>query len=161
MKTLLSFSMIALLAASGNAQPAPQESGPQEEIVKLFHAQGLDQKYLLASHLKPSSLRGDFTGDGKPDTAILVKERKTGKTGIALCNSGSNAVFVIGAGKDFGNGGDDFGWMDGWALKAKTKLHGKIAALSKGDALFVEKQESASALIYWNGSKYVWRQQGD
>jgi hypothetical protein len=30
-----------------------------------------------------------------------------------------------------------------------------------GDALLVEKTEAASALIYWNGKRYVWSQQGD
>jgi hypothetical protein len=30
-----------------------------------------------------------------------------------------------------------------------------------GDALFVSKNETASALIYWNGKRYVWLQQGD
>jgi hypothetical protein len=31
----------------------------------------------------------------------------------------------------------------------------------RGDALLVEKSEAASALIYWNGKRYVWSQQGD
>ncbi len=30
-----------------------------------------------------------------------------------------------------------------------------------GEALLVGKSESASALIYWNGKRYVWLQQGD
>jgi hypothetical protein len=29
------------------------------------------------------------------------------------------------------------------------------------DALLVGKTEAASALIYWNGRRYVWLQQGD
>jgi hypothetical protein len=31
----------------------------------------------------------------------------------------------------------------------------------RGDALYVEKTESASAIIYWDGSTYRWYQQGD
>jgi hypothetical protein len=31
----------------------------------------------------------------------------------------------------------------------------------RGDALLVGKSEAASALIYWNGKRYVWLQQGD
>ena len=38
---------------------------------------------------------------------------------------------------------------------------GKAVPLMKGDALHVEKSESASALIYWNGRRYLWRQLGD
>jgi hydroxylaminobenzene mutase len=30
-----------------------------------------------------------------------------------------------------------------------------------GDVLFVSKSEVASALIYWNGKRYFWLQQGD
>jgi hypothetical protein len=33
--------------------------------------------------------------------------------------------------------------------------------LLSGGALLVEKSEAASALIYWNGKRYVWSQQGD
>lgn len=92
---------------------------------------------------------------------MLIKERATGKIGVAFCNSGSNTVFFVGAGTDFGNGGDNFDWMDSWSLKPKDRLSSKIASQSKGDALLVEKQESASALIFWTGKKYVWQQQGD
>jgi hypothetical protein len=31
----------------------------------------------------------------------------------------------------------------------------------RGDALLVGRSEAASALIYWNGKRYVWFQQGD
>ena len=31
----------------------------------------------------------------------------------------------------------------------------------RGDALLLGKSEAASALIYWNGKRYVWLQQGD
>jgi len=31
----------------------------------------------------------------------------------------------------------------------------------RSDVLLVEKSEAASALIYWNGKRYVWSQQGD
>jgi hypothetical protein len=30
-----------------------------------------------------------------------------------------------------------------------------------GEALLVGKSEATSALIYWNGKRYVWFQQGD
>jgi hypothetical protein len=71
----------------------------------------------------------------------------------------------IGAGTEIGNGGDNFDWMDIWKVVPKAtaaKQVGRVsAALLKGDALHVEKSESASALIFWNGKRYVWRQLGD
>ncbi len=31
----------------------------------------------------------------------------------------------------------------------------------RADQLIVEKREAASAVIYWDGSKYKWQQEGD
>lgn len=42
------------------------------------------KKYDLSFRIKPSYLKGDFNGDGKMDTAVLVKEHSTGKIGIAI-----------------------------------------------------------------------------
>lgn len=161
MKILPALFAFAILAASASGQAPGQQSETQGKAERLFLARGLDARYSLASHLKPPFFEADFTGDGKPDIAILIKERATGKIGVAICNSGSNAVFILGAGKDFGNGGDNFDWMDSWSLQPKAKLPAKIANMGKCDTLLVEKKESASALICWNGKRYVWRQQGD
>ena len=131
----------------------------------LFKAIGLDRQYEFSSHLKPSRLSGDFDGDGRPDLAILVKQKSSGKIGIAVLHSSANKIVFIGAGTKVGNGGDNFDWMDTWNVTPKATATRQVAkataALVKGDALHVEKSESASALIYWNGKRYVWRQQGD
>ena len=115
--------------------------------------------------MKPSYLSGDFDGDHKPDIAVLVRQKTTGKIGIAVCHSSTNKVSFIGAGTEVGNGGDNFDWMDIWKVAPKAtaaRQVGKVAArLLKGDALHIETSESTSALIYWNGRRYVWRQLGD
>jgi hypothetical protein len=115
--------------------------------------------------MNPSSLEGDFNGDGKKDVAVLVKERSTGKLGIAIVHGTTGRVTILGAGIGIGNGGDDFEWIDSWQVYSKTR-GGRAAAETsiphlRGDALLVEKTEAASALIYWNGKRYVWSQQGD
>jgi hypothetical protein len=91
-----------------------------------------------------------------------VKQRSTGKLGIAIINGVTDKVTVLGAGTAIGNGGDDFDWMDSWEIYSKDRVASKTT-LPKlhGDALFVSKGEAASALIYWNGRRYVWLQQGD
>jgi len=99
------------------------------------------------------------------DAAVLVKERSPGKLGIAIVHCATGKVTIFGAGFGIGNGGDDFEWMDSWQVYRKT--HAAHAASEtnvphlRGDALLVEKSEAASALIYWNGKRYVWSQQGD
>jgi len=166
MKTTLSVLLvIANSVFAHSVQNPPRSRASLESAAKLFKTTGLDRRYAFSSHLKPSYLTGDFDGDGKPDIAILVKQKSSGKIGIAVCHSSTNTVFFIGAGTNVGNGGDNFDWMDLWSVTTKTKAARRVGkgatALIRGDALLVEKSESASALIYWNGKRYVWRQQGD
>jgi hypothetical protein len=97
--------------------------------------------------------------------AVLVKQRATGKVGIAIIDGATNKVTILGAGVSIGNGGDDFGWMDSWQVYSKERARhaaGELGvSLLRGDALLVSRSEAASALIYWNGKRYVWLQQGD
>lgn len=151
-----------------NSRSAPS-AGPINEVpdaVKKALTNGsAGKKYALSFQIKPSYLEGDFNGDGKMDTAVLVKERSTGKLGIAIVHGTTGKVSVLGAGIGVGNGGDDFEWMDSWKVYSKMRAaHGpgetSVPRL-RGDALLVEKSEAASALVYWNGKQYVWSQQGD
>jgi hypothetical protein len=124
-----------------------------------------EKQYDLSSRMSPFYLEGDFNGDGKRDVAVLVKERATGKLGIAIVHGTSGKVTILGAGIGVGNGGDDFEWMDSWQIYSKTRAAHTSGETSvphlRGDALLVEKSEAASALIYWNGKRYVWSRQGD
>src|SRR4030095_1527976 len=118
------------------------------------------KKYDLSFHVNPSYLEGDFNGDGKMDAAVLVKERSTGKLGIAIVHGTTGTVTILGAGIGIGNGGDDFEWMDFWQVYRKTRAAHAADQINvpplRGDALLVEKSEAARALIYWNGKRYVW-----
>ena len=146
--------------------PSPARTSNVPDIVKKALTNGsAGKKYDLSSRIKPSYLEGDFNGDGKADVAVLVTERSTGKVGIAIVHGTTEKVTILGAGIGIGNGGDDFEWMDSWQVHSKTVAAHSAAETSvpnlRGDALLVEKSEAASALIYWNGKKYVWSQQGD
>jgi hypothetical protein len=103
-----------------------QTSAIPESATGLFKTTGLDRQYEFSSHLKPSHLSGDFDGDGKPDIAILVKQKSSGKFGIAVCHSSTNKVFFIGAGTEVGNGGDNFDWMDIWNVTPKATAARKV-----------------------------------
>ena len=135
------------------------------EVIDRAITNGLLAKdYELSFRVNPFYLRGDFIGDGKADIAVLVKQRSTGKFGIAIINGATDKVTVVGAGNAIGNGGDDFEWMDTWQLYSKGRaIHEADRSVPhlRSDALLVGKSEAASALIYWNGKRYVWFQQGD
>jgi hypothetical protein len=125
----------------------------------------MGKKYEVSFHLSPFYLRGDFDGDHKIDIAVLVKQRSTGKLGIAIIHGLAKKVTILGAGTAIGNGDDDFEWMDDWQIYTKdagAKAAGaQILPHLRGDALLVSKSEAGSALIYWNGKRYVWFQRGD
>jgi hypothetical protein len=118
--------------------------------VKVFNEK-LSNRYELVQKLEPSFYVGDFDGDGALDVALLIKERATTKIGIAIIEGKGRKIKIVGAGKPFGNGGDDFSWMDVWSVRHTGKV----------DRLYIAKNESASAVIYWDGSKYRWQQEGD
>jgi hypothetical protein len=148
--------------------PAPDAAAQRSDIpeaVKTAIANGsLAKNYELSFHMNPFYLRGDFNGDGKADIAVLVKQRSTVKLGIAIINGATDKVTVVGAGNAIGNGGDNFEWMDSWQVYSEgraAQAAGGCGPKLHGDALLVSKSEAASALIYWNGKRYVWFQQGD
>jgi hypothetical protein len=100
--------------------------------------------------VNPQSLQGDFDGDGKTDIAVVVS--RAGKQGVVVCRSGVKPD-VLGAGTPFNDMRDlDF---TAWRLHPASRRP-KLAR----DALYLE-WESASAIVYWNGKRWAWRQQGD
>jgi len=155
----------AIMQPDSLSSPSPRTIRDVPDTVKKALTNGSTEKeYDLSFRIDPSHLEGDFNGDGKMDVAVLVTERSTGKLGIAIVHGTTGKVTILGAGIGVGNGGDDFEWMDSWQVYSKTRA-GHASEISaprlRGDALLVEKSEAASALIYWNGKRYVWSQQGD
>jgi hypothetical protein len=120
---------------------------------------------VLSNRLNPFYLQGDFDGDGRLDLAALVESAKDRKAGILVLLRGRSDPIILGAGKPLGDHGDDFSWMDVWSVHPKGPVGrgaGEPAAPRlRGDALRVEKSESASAILYWNGKAFGWYQQGD
>lgn len=121
--------------------------------------------YALSARMNPYFLQGDFNGDGRLDLAVLIEHKQTAQQGIAVLHAGTRSPIVLGAGREIGNGGADFSWLDAWSIRARQPIppdtSGKNAPVLKGDALLVQKLESASGLLYWDGAAYRWHQQGD
>lgn len=117
----------------------------------------------VSRRLNPCLWRGDFNGDGRADLALLVTHTGSKKEGIAFFLQGGKPI-VVGAGTDFGNGGDDFSWMDHCYVEESGTKHGDYKGKSirlQSDGLVVAKESSASALIYLRKGKLQWRQYGD
>jgi hypothetical protein len=134
------------------------------EIRAVFEKQLL-KRYQISTHINPFYLHGDFDGDGQTDTALLIKDRSSGKIGIAILHGKAHRIAVVGAGRPLDTAGDDFSWMDAWYVFQRGPVRRgadeKAPPKLRGDALMVSKSESASALVYWNGKSYAWYQQGD
>lgn len=130
-----------------------------------FDKSPLAKRYRFSAHINPFYLHGDFNGDGHVDTAVLIKETTSGKNGIVIHHGKINRFVIVGAGQDWGNGHDDFPGMDAWRIFRRGAVSkgadGKTPPKLRGDALYVIKTGSSSALIYWNGQRYAWYQQGD
>lgn len=124
----------------------------------LYHDASRDQVELFYK-LNPYYQRGDFDGDGQVDVALQVIETKTGKRGIAIVHRADRSVHIIGAGRPLGDRGDDFSWLWAWRVERPDHLRARLPGTR--EALHVEKPESASGWVIWNGEAYVWVQGGD
>ena len=153
--------LIPLLAALGcdaasalEGLDAPAAASLPPALVASLRADAALKDCALDPRLNPYYLRGDFDGDGKIDTALLVKQTASGKSGIAIVHAGATPTAVLGAGREFGNGGDEFSWADAWYVVPD-------AARSGSEALAIVRTESGGGLALWNGKRYVWQQHGD
>ena len=142
---------------------------------KRFASARFLDTYNLSDRINPFYLRGDFDGDGKPDYAVLVINKRLKKSALAICLSTHNAIDLLGVGgtklrvgtNEDGYDLADFDWMDAWQVEPRLKLvpnelnSAATIAHMAGEGLIVEKTEAASALIYWDGKKFRWYQLSD
>jgi hypothetical protein len=171
MKSLVLLTLIVSASISANAQ-----SNLPSWFVKSFKQVKQDQKYELKNFLSPAYLQADFNGDGKADIAALTIEKKTGKKGILIIHGSNNQYFVLGAGTNFGNGSNDFKWAGGWKTYRKRfayetifnkddDIQGSRKIKLKRPAIFIydleDGEPNSGGIIYWDGKKYIWIQQGE
>jgi hypothetical protein len=120
--------------------------------------------------INPSYLTADFNGDSNLDTAFAVIINN--KKGIKIKHGKTNEIHLIGAGIDFGNGGDDFNWVDKWKLVTEKTTY-EITFMDSGDvdgsrtinlqntSFYIGTEESGGATIAWINGKYTWIHQAD
>lgn len=93
----------------------------------------------ICVRINPFVWPGDFDRDGRSDFAIEVMHAANKKEDIVLLLQAGHSL-LLGAGKPFGNGGDDFSWMDYWYVedgcsvptsKAGSAVHPEVDGLVK------------------------------
>lgn len=120
--------------------------------------------------LNPDFLSADFNTDNVEDTAYAVIIG--GKKGIRIKHGLKNEEFIIGAGNSFGNGGDDFYWVDFWNLVDDSSTYqttfsddGDVFGQEEIDlestAFYIGNEEMGAATIAWLDGEYVWIHQAD
>lgn len=124
----------------------------------------IGKRYEISEGINPYYLRGDFDGDGISDHAVLVRTSEGDAQGVLFCpGSKTKRAIVLGAGQSFHRMTDlTFG---AWRVYPKGKV-GRGAGEGPpprliSDAIFLIWPESASAIVYWDGKRFRWYQQGD
>jgi len=156
---LVLFTSLLLLSAQAGTGYSDAIPGWGKEVF----SQKLAARYVYFNRLHPSHLEADFNGDKKQDVAILIRNKSSRKIGIAIVLP-DKGITILGAGTPFGNGGDNFDWMDRWSISKKGNVNVEAGGGTPtliGDALLLEKMDSASAIVFWDGKEYQWYQRGD
>ena len=159
--------MVVLCFPSSVAQEGDLDNLP-DPVLMDFGAAPFAKTYSISHRINPFYLRGDFDGDGKADYAVLIVAKKGGANGIGIWLSSQKRILVLGAGQLFKFASGQFADLDflnEWQVYGKRSVEPGVEAGPPpkliGEAILAGKKESASGLIYWNGKKFVWYQQGD
>lgn len=159
-----SMAFFLIVTFDGSVLVASTGDGLPPGVSKAIHAL-LPSGVSVSCYIKPCFYSGDFDGSGTISHAVLVMQKIDGKRGIAILLGNKQAI-ILGPGNPIGNGGDNYIWLDRWKLVRKGTPVGEgvteeVPPHLLGDALLLEKEQAASAFIYWDGKKFEWYQQGD
>ena len=165
MKSVFKILTILLLLVVQIAWGQNTENLPAS-LYDFYNQDKIKTKFTINKNLNPVWLIGDFDGDQKPDYALSISEITTGKKGILIYHPHKKNCFIIGAGKALSNKpSDDYSWVNAWEVSSEKNPELGVGESKrvklKGQAILVQKLESSSGLIYWNGKNYQWYQQGD
>jgi uncharacterized alpha/beta hydrolase family protein len=142
------------------------ESNLPDNLYEFYNQERIRAAYKINRDLNPFYLRGDFDGDKNTDYALAVIQSKTNYKGFLIYHPSTKKYFLIGAGKSIPEGyGEDYSMIDAWEVYDRKIVGQGVTELKPpkltGEAILVQKLESSSGLIYWDGKEYKWYQQGD
>lgn len=138
-----------------------------------FYKRDLNRHYDFEAYLTPSFLIADFDGDSKTDAVVLLVEKKSRKKGLLIIHK-NKGYYILGAGNEFGKGGDNFTWANKWGIFSNKIVYETTFDKRTGDIIggkkrrllhpaieIEDKEKGAGGLIYWDGKKYIWIHQGE
>jgi len=136
-----------------------------EPLEKCLKPSSLQVQVTLVLTRNPFYLRGDFDADGRPDYAVVVRVKETGKEALVICRSAGRAVLLGGradAKQAFSsNEGDDF-VAKNWEVLTAAEVRKLTSFASNvprplpnqvGDAIAMIF-EDAVELVYWDGRQF-------
>ena len=126
---------------------------------------GLPPAIALAPFLSPSSLTGDFDGDGGDDLAVPAERRADGKRALALC-LGDGSLALVGLQGRWGELEPAYlDRMDWWALtepgRAGASAAGGAPPTLVGNGIVIGIEGASSVLLYWQDDGFAAYWQGD
>lgn len=156
----------AQVAAAAEAPPV----NIPEAVARTVEGEQFKAEFAVGVWINPFCLRGDFDGDGRVDYAVLVSRRSDNKKGIAIWLSSKRnfGPIILGAGRKSEAGAsesDNWNFFDAWQVYGKRRVGQGVGdgvpPKLIGEAMLIEKSEAASGIIYWDGKRFRWYQQGD
>lgn len=151
--TLISMIIFSLSATAfaGDTSTGRYDDLPKGVYTSLVGS-GFFDTYEIYFEMSPFFQRGDFNGDGAFDIAIQVVSKTSRKRGIVFLHHNDLNYHVIGAGKKFGDLGDDFSWLKKWRIDSFTLQHSRISATA--EALILDNPDFPKSLVYFDGKSY-------
>ncbi|MGV7225170.1 MAG: hypothetical protein ACQ9MH_27090 [Nitrospinales bacterium] len=175
MKTKIATLLLLILSTIGYTQKLEFEDFKLYENCPnnlLINAAEPENNLTVVGNINPFYLQADFDGNGLVDLALIIKDSKTGKQGILIIHSETKNCYQIGGGINFGNGGDNWTWMDVWKIYAHKTAEKTIFSSDndiveketvriQNTGIQVASSEGTANLITWDGNKYIWIHTGD
>jgi hypothetical protein len=148
-----------LLLAAGAVTAEPEWRGDEHSPFALsLPAEAYDfigdpaneKAYAPNTSINPFYLHGNFITKGHRATALLIRQRTTGKPGIAIIESGSARARIVGAGRRVAEAdeaaGDSLDWVRGWKV---------VAGAGGRDELLLCENDNSCATLRWDGRRLV------
>jgi hypothetical protein len=162
--------------------PAPGETLAEDvappayprEVQNRFAACGLDGELAFSNHLGQgragsgaSWLELDIDADGARDIAAPIVRAADGKRGLAVCRAAGSQLDLLGLDQGYGEhlAAAYFDNVDWWSVAAAglapPSVEEGVPPSLAGEGIVIGKDDSSSALVYWDGAAWSSWWQGD